>query len=335
MEKFLEIMHLIKELNFQVKQISEAVSSLSAQQLSIISQMAEIASFANASKNGRCYTLSDGTILTTIFTGQIIAVDWLDVSLAPHITLNGEWEMENTARCEEVVRKLGDNPVIFDVGANYGWYGLILSRLHSNSNIYFFEANSSLIPNLQKTTLLNGISLRSKIVNRAVSVASGDTLTLSIPGLHRGSASTQGFNTDLEIFHEKSADVVQQKIDSISLDDYCRSESIESIDFLKIDVEGAEANVLLGAKGVIEKSSNLSIFMEWNRGRYPEEVFAIIKSFETCYSFDSSGRLVDLSDLLHNSLALAHFERNCANALCVDNNNSFFDIYLHKKMVFV
>jgi FkbM family methyltransferase len=322
--KFLEIMLLMKELDFEVKKISAAVSSLSAQQLDIMSRMAEIASFANASKNGRCYALSDGTILTTIFTGQIIAVDWFDVSLAPHITLNGEWEMENTARCEEVVLKTGGDPVIFDVGANYGWYGLVLSRLHSNSKIHFFEANSSLIANLQKTTLLNGISLRSKIVNRAVSVDSGVSLTLSIPRLHRGSASTQDFNTDLEIFHEESADVLQQKIDSISIDDYCRSESIKSIDFLKIDVEAAEDKVLLGAKDIIDKSSNLSIFMEWNRGRYFEEVFGIIKKFERCYSIDACGWLVDLSDLLRNSLALTHFEHGCANALCVVNDSSFF-----------
>jgi FkbM family methyltransferase len=232
--------------------------------------------------------------------------------------------MENTARCEEVVLKTGGDPVIFDVGANYGWYGLVLSRLHSNSKIHFFEANSSLIANLQKTTLLNGISLRSKIVNRAVSVDSGVSLTLSIPRLHRGSASTQDFNTDLEIFHEESADVLQQKIDSISIDDYCRSESIKSIDFLKIDVEAAEDKVLLGAKDIIDKSSNLSIFMEWNRGRYFEEVFGIIKKFERCYSIDACGWLVDLSDLLRNSLALTHFEHGCANALCVVNDSSFF-----------
>lgn len=37
-----------------------------------------------------------------------------------------------------------------------------------------------------------------------------------------------------------------------------------SLDFLKMDAEGSECNILAGANGVIDRSPNMKIIMEWN-----------------------------------------------------------------------
>jgi hypothetical protein len=37
-----------------------------------------------------------------------------------------------------------------------------------------------------------------------------------------------------------------------------------SLDFLKMDAEGSECNILLGARKMMEKSPKMKIIMEWN-----------------------------------------------------------------------
>jgi hypothetical protein len=53
------------------------------------------------------------------------------------------------------------------------------------------------------------------------------------------------------------------EVDGISLFDFCASNSIESIDAIFMDVQGAEYNVLLGCKGLIN-SVKATIF-EWSK----------------------------------------------------------------------
>ena len=37
-----------------------------------------------------------------------------------------------------------------------------------------------------------------------------------------------------------------------------------SLDFLKMDAEGSECNILAGSNGVMDRSPNMKIIMEWN-----------------------------------------------------------------------
>jgi len=44
----------------------------------------------------------------------------------------------------------------------------------------------------------------------------------------------------------------QENVKAISLDSFCKQNQIDSIDLLKIDVEGAEYQVMLGAKSLFQ-----------------------------------------------------------------------------------
>ena len=50
---------------------------------------------------------------------------------------------------------------------------------------------------------------------------------------------------------------------TVTIDD-ALAEETGSIDFLKMDVEGSECNILEGAKGVMARSPQMKIIMEWN-----------------------------------------------------------------------
>ncbi len=56
------------------------------------------------------------------------------------------------------------------------------------------------------------------------------------------------------------------EVESITLDEYMKKLNLEEkINFIKIDVEGAEPKVLEGSKNILEKNDNLKIFTEFNR----------------------------------------------------------------------
>jgi len=314
--------------DMQFASLSEKLNTIDQKLDSVKTTSSQTACFSNASKNGLHYQISPTIALTTIFTGQIIAVANDDISLTPHLVLRGEWEMELTQICESMVTQM-NRPVIFDIGANFGWYGLTLSRFDSGSSIHFFEANPRLIEPLKKTTLVNGISLRSRINNRAVSRASNDKIFLHIPLMHKGSASVQSFNTNLELFHENYDDLEVIEVETISIDDYCVANSLYSVDFMKIDVEGAEADVLMGARQTIERSSSLVVFMEWNCARYPDALLGILTQFDNCTIVSSLGSQVDLTDLLHSSSSILEFEEH-VRVKIGDQSKSYFDIFLRK-----
>lgn len=289
----------------------------------------EISRFSNDARNARWYYAGDNLILTTIYSDQIIAVDRRDVSLAPHLILKGIWEMDLTQKCEALIKQ-SSNPVIFDVGANFGWYGLVLSRFSDNSSIHFFEANPNLIKLLQKTTLVNGLALRSRINNLAISARSGETLELSIQKHHLGSSSLHEFSdSQLICYHENPEDLQKVRVQSMSLDDYCNASNIREINFLKIDVEGVEASVLKGATEVISRSSNLTMMMEWNKSCYSDDILQIVSLFKTCEGMHRSGRWVELSNALTNSDTVHDFEQTL-DTILKDTTRSAFDLIFRK-----
>ena len=291
-------------------------------------RLEQIARFANEAKNGRHYLADDDTILTTLYTGQIIAVDRRDISLTPHLVLKGEWEMELTRICELVIQRVSA-PIILDIGANVGWYGLVLSRFTPSSTVHFFEANPTLTKLLSKSVLVNGLALRSTINHNAVSNESGQSLTLAIPEMHKGSASTREFNIDLSLFHEESSAIQRIKVPTISIDDFCLNKSLPTVDFMKIDVEGAEEHVLLGSQDTIRSSESLVIMMEWNRGQYSPDLLAILKMFSWCGCLGDDGSWQDFSEELHMAESVMCFEEMVASR--AGQSRRHFDLFFGKK----
>lgn len=304
------------------------LASVEDQLSDIKDRLSEIALFANNAKNGIHYHMGDDVVLTVVYTGQILAVDRKDLSLSPHLILKGIWEMEQTRYCEALVSRF-DNPVIFDVGANFGWYGIVLSRFSTRSTIHFFEANPSLIPYIKKSVLLNGKVLDSKINHNAVAGSSGDNLALYVPELHKGSASLAGFDAAfLQSYHENIESMESLTVQSVCIDDYCRENEINSIDFMKIDVEGYEADVLAGGQKTIASSPRLAVMMEWNRSRYPDTLLDLLKVFPVCEGINSDCVVDDLSGELRAATSIADFEAKVSKALRRDT--SFFDLYFRK-----
>jgi len=138
--------------------------------------------------------------------------------------------------------RLPATAVIVDVGANLGGWTLEASRLWPAAHIHAFEPSA--VTYRQLTQVTAGLNVRC--VRAAVSEKAGVAKLHSVPQL---SGLSSLHHRDLA---EHGVDMTDnEEVSLVTLDDYCEQQSIARIDFLKIDAEGHDLAVLLGARELL------------------------------------------------------------------------------------
>jgi len=133
--------------------------------------------------------------------------------------------------------QIKDSKVIFDVGANIGEWTKLCMSFSSRVNIHCFEPSL-----LTYGLLLKNLSNYDNIKFNNKALGSNNTTEI----LH---CSGDGLGTN-SIYNRIGIDLKLDKSEEIkveTLDSYCNENNINSIDILKIDVEGHELEVLKGA----------------------------------------------------------------------------------------
>lgn len=132
--------------------------------------------------------------------------------------------------------------VIIDGGANIGSYSLLANNLNPNTQIYAFEPVKSTFAKLKENT-----SHRNNIVCIEKGLYRNNCtkeINLFVSDTHSSIIDIQGWKYDSK---EK------QTIELIRGDDFLKANNIKVVDFLKIDVEGAEYDAILGFEEHIDK----------------------------------------------------------------------------------
>jgi FkbM family methyltransferase len=140
----------------------------------------------------------------------------------------------------------GDTAI--DIGANYGQYTRILSKcVFPGGRVFAFEPCSATFKGLQRTC--RWLRLKNVIpVQTALSRNSGNSI-LRIPIKHDGThgVSLAYTGTDMR------RDFIEEKIATVSLDEFSAKNNIHTLAFIKCDVEGAELQVLRGAEKTLKQ----------------------------------------------------------------------------------
>ena len=129
-----------------------------------------------------------------------------------------------------------DNGVVIDVGANIGSHTLYFAWMLNTSKVYSFEPQKGLFPILQKNCELNNILDKVVLYNCCVGEKEAYA---SLGNVAIYDASQTSFNMS-----DTPTDYKIMSLDSLKLD---------KVDFIKIDVEGHEIEVLRGAKETIAR----------------------------------------------------------------------------------
>lgn len=143
------------------------------------------------------------------------------------------------------------NDIICDTGANRGeWTKAVLDVAPFEGKVYCFEPIPDIFRILEKTKK-QYFDLNDRISCFNIALGKEDAeLTIN----YFPSEQWCGCSTFFERPILGKINTQKVKVKITSLDAVARQENINHIDFLKIDTEGYELNVLLGAKNLIENN---------------------------------------------------------------------------------
>lgn len=187
----------------------------------------------------------------------------------------------------------------FDVGANLGDYSILCSQRVGNSGkVYSFEPTSNTFKNLVRRLEENkchNVYAHQKVVFSANQSIEFNEFpdeysvwnSIGIPRM-----------PDPNNSREYVPIVRTEVLEAITLDSFCQENNIQFIDYLKIDVEGAESDVLLGATDLLRNQSIRFIQFEISQkmleglNRNAQTVFdLLIQNAYECHRIQGNGEI--------------------------------------------
>ncbi len=170
------------------------------------------------------------------------------------IYTSGDYEQEACALLEQYVRP---GMVCIDCGAHLGYFTLLLSKLAGETGrVFAFEAHPGNADVVRANTRINKLEKSVVVENKVISDGSFNHAVL-YSGRVSSSAEWNIIGHDVEGRQAAPAMVVP----SVSLDAYFPQGS--HIDFIKMDIEGAEGQALRGMRRILQESQP-SIFIEFH-----------------------------------------------------------------------
>ena len=179
--------------------------------------------------------------------------------------------------------------IVIDVGAHIGHYTLKASSLVGvNGKVLAIEADPSNYDILNRNIDLNKFT-NATAVNYAA-YSKEEKIKLYLP-------SKEEEEEEKELSHTKYNTIIQDRahnetkfveVQANTLDYLLQSNGIkhEKVNWIKIDVEGAEFEVLKGAKDILSKSYNISLLIEiHNLSAANTNLYEPIKEFLNSYNY--------------------------------------------------
>lgn len=170
---------------------------------------------------------------------------------------------------------LRDGMIVFDVGAHVGGLTKLFSELVGRGTVHAFEPAPAAFDELRSTLA----AATNVVANRiALSERPGNVR------LHCYDGPFQAFNSiadrPLADYGVDAGPPRLQDVRASTVDAYCAAKGVERVDLLKIDVEGAELQVLQGAKTMLVARRIGCVAFEFGQttfdmGNTPKEIAAL------------------------------------------------------------
>lgn len=141
-----------------------------------------------------------------------------------------------------------ENPIIFDIGTNIGTFTSWMSKAFPNGKIYGFEPQRLIFQMICGNMAINNID-NVYLYNIAIG-KENKAIEFDEPDYFQN-VDYGTFSLKKEIIEKKSK--YKNIVDLMTLDNFVEKYKINNIDFLKIDAEGMDLDVLLGGQNTINK----------------------------------------------------------------------------------
>lgn len=212
------------------------------------------------------------TALCRILGRYKFYVDTRDEGFGSNILLDGFWEMWLTMA---IARYLKPGMIAIDIGANFGYYSLLMADLVGPKGILVaVEPNAHVAPKLRSSLALNGFAGRSRVVEAAAAASNEGSARLYATIAEPKNATIVSADFAADPALAKITDVPNWTPASV-LREFRR------VDFIKIDAEGAEESILAGLKPLLSEHKP-DLVLEFNSARYSDAP-AFLADLSQCY----------------------------------------------------
>jgi FkbM family methyltransferase len=151
--------------------------------------------------------------------------------------------------------------VFFDIGCNVGHTALRAGLVNPSLRMVCVDASPQILAAAARTLILNDLGARTRFVSGFVGAESDETVDFYSYDLAPGGS----------MFPDELAPqgVRPVRVTTTTLDDLCTQQALQP-DFVKIDVEGAETQVLAGARATAAAGATFLVEMH-NKGMTMQE----------------------------------------------------------------
>lgn len=232
-----------------------------------------------------CLYLGRNQMVVRTKWGGWVVVPSFNVDVAIGVMRDGVIEPATTRLVQELVRP-GDH--VINGGANFGYYSSLMGGMVGNDGcVIAVEANEHIIPYLMMTRIWAGLNERMQIYHRALWETDGQPLEFNCDPQFIGGNSaavlagceisavgatiSDALWSSENLRHVTSADGRILVGHSLYIKAHTTTATIDRIvpadrpfDMIQLDIEGAEAFALLGARELIRRSPRMKIIMEWS-----------------------------------------------------------------------
>jgi FkbM family methyltransferase len=187
---------------------------------------------------------------------------------------------------ERFLPKQGD--IVVDIGAHMGRYTIIGSkRVGTQGKVVAIEAHPGNFEMLNRNIKLNQLT---NVIPLNYAVYSKETkIKLYLPDEESG--YTMHHSIMSNYVFTKYKDKTEDKFVEVSantLDYFLQLEGITDVNWIKIDVEGAEFEVLKGAHNVLSNSKNISLLIEVHGKDTYEPIIKSLRSYNFKIDFEKT-----------------------------------------------
>lgn len=195
-------------------------------------------------------------------------------------TLKENISIDATYWLDVIEPLLSNQDIVFDVGTNIGsvanWFA------NRTKHVHCFEPHPD---NLRMTTEQIEIRKTKNITLSQIALGcEPGTLHLNVKSFH-------GHHSLVDTKISPTIEKIEVEVDTV--DRYCRTKNIEQIDFLKIDVEGFEEEVLKGAKDMLSHGKVRLVLFEHRAailssvGKHGKDIFTpLLDNGYTVFTLD-------------------------------------------------
>src|SRR5918995_324176 len=187
---------------------------------------------------------------------------------------------------EHFTPKEGD--IVVDIGAHMGRYTIIgAKRVGAQGKVVAIEAHPGNFEMLNRNIKLNQLT---NVIPLNYAVYSKETkIKLYLPDEESGYTMHHSIMSNYVFtkYKDKTEDKFVE-VNANTLDYFLQLEGITDVNWIKIDVEGAEFEVLKGAHNVLSNSKNISLLIEVHGKNTYEPIIESLRSYNFKIDFEKT-----------------------------------------------